>query len=215
MGNWISDRGRRHCRVAGGRRDLSTLQGPHEASSERRAAWHVRAMNQGRKRRDQVDAAVMPLVRRQRRPTSTSRAGLQSRQLPAHAGDAGTDQRLVADEPEGKADQDRREARKPRPLCRVSDGRSRHSQISLRRHLAADRGTAAAARCGARVKHSFVIRHGKLTGGRCPNDEKHRPAPLAAAQTPTTRQKPPAPETAASKLVRKREPSMLVSGEFR
>ena len=31
-----------------------------------------------------------------------------------------------------------------------------------------------------------------------------------AAQTPTTRQKPPAPETAASKLVRKREPSMLV-----
>jgi len=28
----------------------------------------------------------------------------------------------------------------------------------------------AAARCGARVKHLFVMRHGKLTGGLCPND---------------------------------------------
>jgi lipopolysaccharide/colanic/teichoic acid biosynthesis glycosyltransferase len=42
--------------------------------------------------------------------------------------------------------QDRREDREPRPLCRVSDGRSRHSQKCVRRHLAAHRGTAAAAR---------------------------------------------------------------------
>ena len=33
-----------------------------------------------------VDAAVLPFVRRQRRAASASRAGLQSRQLPAHAG---------------------------------------------------------------------------------------------------------------------------------
>jgi hypothetical protein len=57
---------------------------------------------------------------------------LQSREFPAHAGDTRADQRLVADEPEGKADQDQREGRQPRPLCRFSDGRSRHSQISLR-----------------------------------------------------------------------------------
>jgi hypothetical protein len=31
-------------------------------------------------------------------------AGLQSWEFPAHAGDAGADQRLVADEPEGEAD---------------------------------------------------------------------------------------------------------------
>jgi hypothetical protein len=72
----------------------------------------------------------------------------------------------VADEPEGKADQDRREDREPRPLCRVSDGRSRDSQKCVRRYLAAHRGTAAAERSGARV----VILHGQLTEGLCPND---------------------------------------------
>ena len=39
---------------------------------------------------------------------------------------------------------------------------------------------------------------------------KISPPPLATTQTPTTRKNPPAPETAASKLVRKREPSMPV-----
>jgi hypothetical protein len=35
-----------------------------------------------------VDAAVMPFLRRQRRPSSAPRAGIQSRQLHADAGDA-------------------------------------------------------------------------------------------------------------------------------
>jgi YVTN family beta-propeller protein len=101
-------------------------------------------------------------VRRQRRPSPASRVGLQSCQFPAYTGDAGADQRLVADEPEGKAHQDRREAREPRPLCRVSDGRSRHLTAIVRRHPAAHRGTAAAARCGARVKegkHAYVTNY--------------------------------------------------------
>ena len=38
------------------------------------------------------------------------------------AGNTRTDQGLVADEPEGKADQDRREGRQPRPLRRIPDG---------------------------------------------------------------------------------------------
>jgi len=50
--------------------------------------------------------AVMQDVRGQRRPPSTSCARLQSRQFPAHAGDTRADQKLVADEPEGEADQD-------------------------------------------------------------------------------------------------------------
>ena len=77
--------------------------------------------------RDQMDAAVMSDVRGQRCSTSTSRAGLQSRQFPAHVGDAGADQGLVADQPEGEADQDRREGRQPRPLYSLSDFRWQRS----------------------------------------------------------------------------------------
>ena len=56
------------------------------------SARHLRAVDQGRQERDQVDAAVMLLLRRQRRPASASCAGLQSRQLHADAGDAGDGQ---------------------------------------------------------------------------------------------------------------------------
>ena len=66
----------------------------------------------GRKRRDQMDAAVMSDVRCQRCSTSTSWVRLQSRQFPAHVGDA----------------------------------RGRHFPAFVRRHPAADRGTAATAR---------------------------------------------------------------------
>ena len=74
-------------------------------------ARNMRAMDQGRQGRDQMDAAVMSDVRRERRPSPTSCAGLQSRQFPAHFGDAGADQGLVTDESEGEAHQDRREGR--------------------------------------------------------------------------------------------------------
>src|SRR5713226_6312912 len=61
----------------------------------------VRAMDQGGQRRDQVDAAVMQNVRRQRSAAPASCARLQPRQFPVHAGDAGADQGLVADDLEG------------------------------------------------------------------------------------------------------------------
>ena len=75
----------------------------------------VRAMDQGGQRRDQVDATVVPNVRRQRGTAPASCARLQPRQFPAHAGDAGANQGLVADESEGKADQDRREGSNTNP----------------------------------------------------------------------------------------------------
>src|SRR5215470_7103772 len=56
----------------------------------------VRAMDQGGQRRDQVDATVVPNVRRQRGAAPASCTRLQPRQFPAHAGDAGADQGLVA-----------------------------------------------------------------------------------------------------------------------
>jgi hypothetical protein len=69
----------------------------------------VRTVGQQGKGRDQMDAAVMALVRRQRRPPPASCARLQSREFPPHAGDARADQGLVADEPQRETHQDRRE----------------------------------------------------------------------------------------------------------
>ena len=74
------------------------------------------AVDQRGQGRGQMDAAILSPVRRQRRPSSASCAGLQSRQLLAHAGDARADQGLAADQRQGEADQDRREGRQPRPL---------------------------------------------------------------------------------------------------
>ena len=85
--------------------------------------------------------------------------------IPAHFGDAGADQGLVTDESEGEAHQDRREGRQPWALCRVPDGRGRHSAKSVRRHPADDRGTAVAAGHIDSVKRSFVT-HRSQTHGR-------------------------------------------------
>jgi len=84
-----------------------------------------RTMDQGGQGRDQTEAAVAPLLRRRRRSPPTSRARLQPRQFPARAGDAGTDQGRVIDDAEEETDQDRREGRRPRALCRIPDGRRR------------------------------------------------------------------------------------------
>jgi hypothetical protein len=80
---------------------------------------------------------VVPLVRRQCGPASTSCAGIQSRQLSAHTGDAGANQGLFADEPEGKADQNQRKGREPRSLRCLPDGQGR--------------------RCNALSKHRKVV----------------------------------------------------------
>jgi len=124
----------------------------------------VRAMDQGGERRDQMDAAVMPVVRRQRGSSPASCARLQSRQFFAHAGDARADQGLVADEPEGETHQDRREGRHAWPLFRIPDGRGRHSENSVRRYPAADLGTAAGTCSRIDVKRSIVLRSIKNQG---------------------------------------------------
>jgi hypothetical protein len=114
----------------------------------------------------------MSLVRRQLRSASASCAGLQSRQFPSHVSDAGADKGLVADELEGKAHQDRRESRQPRPLCRLPDGRGRHPSEFVRRHSAAHRGIAAAVHIVS-VRRSSIMRSLKgevrLDGGKFHN----------------------------------------------
>jgi hypothetical protein len=66
-------------------------------------------------------------------------ARLQSRQFLADARNTGADQGLVADEPEGEADQDRREGRSSRTLCRLPDGGSRHRTANVPGNIAAHR----------------------------------------------------------------------------
>jgi len=109
-------------------------------------------MDQGGQERNQLDAPVMPDVRRQRGAALASCTRLQSRQFPAHAGDAGADQRLDADEPEEKIDQDRREGGKPRPLYRLPDGRGRHPTTNVPGDFAAYCGAAAAAPTSASMR---------------------------------------------------------------
>src|SRR3984893_9444030 len=111
-----------------------------------------------------MDATVMSFVRRQRGSSPASCARLQSRQLSAHAGDARADQGLVADEPEGKADQDWREGRQPGPLCRLPDGRGRHSEKPVHRHPAAGRRTTATAHYIHSVRRSIVMRSMQSVG---------------------------------------------------
>jgi Transposase DDE domain group 1 len=116
----------------------------HEPPSRARRCFlqqarDVRAMDQGGQRRDQVDPTVVPNVRRQRGAAPASCARLQPRQFPAHAGDARPDQGLVTDKLEGQADQDRRESREPRPLCRLPNGRGRHPTANVSGDFAAHR----------------------------------------------------------------------------
>src|SRR5215510_3677276 len=83
-------------------------------------------MLNNRRSRTAYSATTNPTCRAiQRRAAPASCARLQPRQFPAHAGDAGADQGLVADESDGKADQGRREGGEPRPLCYLPDGRGR------------------------------------------------------------------------------------------
>src|SRR5215472_1708790 len=124
----------------------------------------MRAVDQGRQRRDQVDAAVVPDVCRQCRSAPASCARLQSLQFPAYAGDTRADQGLVADELERKADQDRREGREPRPLCRLPDGRGRHPTANVPGGSAANCGTAAAATTSASMRRSIVMRSRATNG---------------------------------------------------
>src|SRR6266516_3910299 len=106
------------------------------------SARHGGAVDQGRQERRQVDAALMLLVRRQRRPASAACAGLQSRQLHADAGSARGGQAVVADEPAGKTREDRRQGRVPWPLRHLPDGRGRGAEGIVPGNLAADRRTA-------------------------------------------------------------------------
>ena len=122
--------------------------------------------DQARQGSDQVDAAVMLLVRRQRCASSASCVGLQSRQLHADAGAARGDQAVVADQPAGETCEDRRQGRAPWPLRHLPDGRGAVPRnCSTRSDFAADRGTTATVATSACVKSPMVM-CSRATDGR-------------------------------------------------
>ncbi len=74
-----------------------------------------RAMDQGGQECGEVDAAVVPRIRRQQGPTASLRPGLQPWELPSTAGPAARDQALDPDNDSGEIDQDWGKDRSPCP----------------------------------------------------------------------------------------------------
>ena len=76
---------------------VTNLSRPAERRRLLQRTRHRRAMDQGRQERGEVDAAVVLLVRRQRRAAATPRAGLQPCELPKDAGATGRHREVVVD----------------------------------------------------------------------------------------------------------------------
>src|ERR1017187_7421243 len=115
----------------------------------------------------------MLLVRRQRRASSASCAGLQSRQLHADTGSAGGNQALVVDRPAGKTRQNWCQGRAPWPLRYLPDGRGRGAEGIVPGDTAADRGATATATTNACVRRPIVMRSSQPTGGVRPNTREN------------------------------------------
>src|ERR1035437_253895 len=111
----------------------------------------------------------MLLVRRQRRASSASCAGLQSRQLHADTGSAGGNQALVVDQPAGETREDRSKSGAPWPLRHIPDGRGRGAEGIVPGDSAADRGTTATATTSACVRPRWSCVQERQMGGVRPN----------------------------------------------
>src|SRR5262249_6604927 len=128
-------------------------------------ARDMRAMDQGGQGRDQVDAAV---VLERSRPTPCASSFMRSpatSEISCACWRRPTNQGLVADEPEGEADQDWCEGREPRSPCRFPDGRGRDSPANVPGDIAAHGGPAPAAATSAREENIKLT----LPGGRVAN----------------------------------------------
>src|SRR5271163_1147857 len=75
---------------------------------------------------------------------------------------------MVADEPEGEADQDRRQGRQPRPLRRIPNGRGRYPTANVPGDSAAHCRTPAAAAACTGMRCSLVMRSRATDAARPP-----------------------------------------------
>jgi hypothetical protein len=140
---------------------------------------HLRAVDQRRQGRDQVDPPVVPLLRRQRGSPSVARARLQPRQLHADAGDAEDGGAVVADQPAGEADQDRRQGGLPRPVRHFPDGRGRGAAADVPGNPVAHR--APSSTCASMTGRSDHMRQAttaevRLDEGKPPSSSPARPS---------------------------------------
>jgi hypothetical protein len=88
---------------------VTNLARPAERRRLLQSPRHLRAVHQRGQGRDQVDPAVVPILRRECRPPPVACAGVQPWQFHADAGDAEDGGAVVADQPAREADQDRRQ----------------------------------------------------------------------------------------------------------
>ena len=100
-------------------------------------------MDQRRQERAPLDALVLPGLPAQRSAPPASRARLQHRELPAHAGFAERNLTVVADDAPRKTGQDRRPDRAPRPIRGVPAGRGGRAAGPVRQDPASHRRPAA------------------------------------------------------------------------
>src|SRR4051794_39158077 len=85
------------------------------------------------------------------------------------------DQGMVADEPEGLVNRDRREGGEPRSLRRCPIGRGRYSPANVPGDFAADRGTTAAASTCADMRRSIIMCSTAIDGRSAPRCQRKWP----------------------------------------
>ena len=118
-------------------------------------ARHGEQLHQGRQERDQVDAAVVPLLRRQRGASSAPCPGLQPRQLHADAGDArGRSEQWSLTSLREKLVKIGAKVVQPRALRHLPDGRGRGAEGTVREYPVPDRRTATTTGSGIGLRRS-------------------------------------------------------------
>ena len=116
----------------------------------------------------------MLLVQRKRCSSSTSCAGLQSRELPPHARDSRSDCGLVAHESAREADQDWCKGGQPRALRHVSDGGGRNPTAVIRCDHAENCCTAITADSCGNMSNPVAIHAGQTSGEVYPYEDAAR-----------------------------------------
>ncbi len=94
------------------------------------------------KERDQLEAAIVPLVPGQRRSPPAAQAGLQPRQRPARVGAAGDSRAPVAYDAAREVREDRRQGCAARSRHDLPDGRGRRAEVAVPGDPAAHRRAA-------------------------------------------------------------------------
>jgi hypothetical protein len=149
-----------------------------------------------------ADAALMPLVQRERGSPPASRASLQSRELPPHARDSRGDCGVDADKSSREADQNRCQGRQSRSLRNVPDGGGRNPTEVVRCDNAEDCCTTIAPDGNVHMSNPVLIHVGQTSGEARPYEyavgfwDGQRPKSWSVSCRSNRGRSPRRPETA-------------------